>query len=207
MGGTTTGRGSLSTSQSIFVSLAGPFAGLALGVATLGVQAAGLFPNTETVDFTVRNMLWINIGWSFLNLLPILPLDGGHVVESLFVHRWAKRGQQAVYVLSIVTAVAIGIFAYSLGSIYGALLAGFFAFQSIVGLRKSNEPGIKEEVQMGLDALQRHDHASAILHFEKARQANLTPEGKDLVNRSLASAYQSTGHHDRAKTLLAELHD
>lgn len=207
MGGTTFGRGDLRTGQSVFVSLAGPIAGLTLGLITLAARQAGLFPDTPLVNAGVGAMLWVNIGWSFLNLLPILPLDGGHVVESLVVHRWQKRGQQAAYVLSIVTAVAIGIFAWTQGFVFGAILAGFFGFQSVMALQKSNEPGVREQVEAGLDALGRQDHAGAILHLETARKANLTPEGRDLVNRSLASAYQSTGHHDRAHALLAELAD
>ncbi len=207
MGGTTFGRGDMSTGQSVFVSLAGPIAGLTLGLITLAARQAGLFPDTPLVNAGVGAMLWVNIGWSFLNLLPILPLDGGHVVESLVVHRWAKRGQQAAYVLSIVTAAAIGIFAWTQGFTFGAILAGFFGFQSVMALQKSNEPSTKEQVEAGLDALRRNDPASAILHLETARQANLTAEGRDLVNRSLASAYQSTGHHDRAHALLAELNN
>jgi membrane-associated protease RseP (regulator of RpoE activity) len=28
-------------------------------------------------------MVWINIAWSFVNLLPMLPLDGGNIAVSL----------------------------------------------------------------------------------------------------------------------------
>ena len=205
MGGTTSGSGRLSTGQSVFVSLAGPFAGLALGFLVLGLNLAGVIPDTDTIAYTVGALLWVNLGWSVLNLLPILPLDGGHVVESLVVHRWKQAGQKAVYVLSILTAVGIGVFAWTQNFRFGAILAGYFAFQSFTALRKANEPSVKERVEMGLAALQQNDPASAILHLETAREANLTPEGRDLVNRSLASAYQSTGHHDRARQLLDEL--
>ena len=34
----------------------------------------------STAEFAVIVALWVNIGWSAVNLLPVLPLDGGHIL-------------------------------------------------------------------------------------------------------------------------------
>jgi Zn-dependent protease len=83
MGGMTMPEGSpkLTRTRQIVVSLAGPLAGIALGLLVIG---AGYFVPIRTpfVDAVLRMSLWVNIYWSFVNLLPVLPFDGGHVLEA-----------------------------------------------------------------------------------------------------------------------------
>ena len=38
----------------------------------------------------VHDVMWVNVGWSIVNLLPILPLDGGNIAASLFGRRTAR---------------------------------------------------------------------------------------------------------------------
>ncbi|MDW8364068.1 MAG: hypothetical protein RMK74_16895 [Myxococcales bacterium] len=123
--------------KNILVSLAGPVAGLLLGVVTL-VAALIWPPSTETfADELVRFLLFANFGWSVLNLLPLTPLDGGHVVQALvelavgrdrafvWVHRWSIVGGIGLAILALATSLPgafIGLWA-ALGS-WQALAAG-----------------------------------------------------------------------------------
>ena len=69
--------------KNIVVSLAGPGAGLLLG-AVVFVVAGSAEPAPESLaSVLVSQALWINVGWGIANLVPMLPLDGGHVTESL----------------------------------------------------------------------------------------------------------------------------
>jgi len=72
--------------RSLLISLAGPFAGFGLAALTLGIMFAlghSEAMNNEYVRDAFSNLLWINIFWGVFNLLPVLPLDGGHVTESV----------------------------------------------------------------------------------------------------------------------------
>lgn len=77
--------------QSIGISLAGPFAGFLLGVlvlsgaAALGIDRPSPFVGADAplIDVIVGASIWVNLYWGAVNLLPILPLDGGNVVRSL----------------------------------------------------------------------------------------------------------------------------
>ncbi len=75
------GNGTLDRVRSIAVSLAGPVTGLAFGmVIHAGTVVAGADP---TSWFQQANW-FVNIWWSLLNLLPVMPLDGGHIAREVF---------------------------------------------------------------------------------------------------------------------------
>lgn len=62
--------------RQLLVSLAGPIAGLALGFAALGLSL--VLPTNPILSVLV----FVNIGWSLFNLLPVLPLDGGNALRA-----------------------------------------------------------------------------------------------------------------------------
>ena len=55
------------------------------GAAALGAGRPSPFVGVDAplVDVIVGASIWVNLYWGFVNLLPILPLDGGNVVRSL----------------------------------------------------------------------------------------------------------------------------
>ena len=89
---------------SIGVSLAGPIAGLAFGLFT-----AALLPDPASrFAHVLAYQLWfVNIWWSLFNLLPILPLDGGHVALELFEVA-ARRPGGAVAAMGAATVGVVG---------------------------------------------------------------------------------------------------
>jgi Zn-dependent protease len=137
MGGTTSWSSAapLSTAKRIAISLAGPFAGF--GVAAIVYFAVGRdrFPPTPLGHFLYGNLLFVNFGWGALNLLPMLPLDGGNVMAQSLNALMHGRGERPARVVSIVVA-SLAI-AASLASrfIWGALLAGSFIALNVRGLK------------------------------------------------------------------------
>ena len=97
--------------QNIAVSLSGPGAGLLLGGV---VYATQLMVNPEPGSLAadaVGQALWVNVGWGVANLIPILPLDGGRVAESLGGWIAEERGRRVAHGVSLVLAVAVGALA------------------------------------------------------------------------------------------------
>lgn len=96
--------GRLSPFRSIIVSLAGPAAGMMLGIT---IESA-LIPIAGRDIVWFRTLSWlVNIWWSLLNLLPFLPLDGGHVVREL-VEVTSRRRGWAVPALLVFLVVLFG---------------------------------------------------------------------------------------------------
>ena len=88
----------------VAVSLAGPFTGLfLLGIPAVLIERAWLAP-TEVWDATLTYLIWVNVAWSFVNLLPVLPLDGGNVTKELLDAATDEHGEVPARVVSIVVA-------------------------------------------------------------------------------------------------------
>src|SRR5262249_47608723 len=108
MGGTTswsTPR-ALSTAKRVTISLAGPFAGFLFGALVWLVVRAlgpGVLPRFQN-DFVRDTLLNVNFGWGLLNLLPMLPLDGGNVMTHLLNALTHGRGERPARIVSIVMA-------------------------------------------------------------------------------------------------------
>jgi Zn-dependent protease len=98
--------------KDILVSLAGPGAGLALGAIVFGVsRVVSIEPGSLAAEL-VRQALWINIAWGLVNLVPILPLDGGHVLESAASWMAGPRGRRIAAGISL--TLAVGVIAWAL---------------------------------------------------------------------------------------------
>ena len=68
----------LSHFEEFAVSLAGPATGLIVGIAAWMLQLQlPLSETTRNLHIILIELRWVNIVWSILNLLPMLPLDGG----------------------------------------------------------------------------------------------------------------------------------
>lgn len=113
--------------QGIFVTLAGPLAGLALGVVALPLA---LFL-TGLPGSLADRMATFNLFWSLFNLLPMYPLDGGSVlgyVLALFMpahvgFRWAAR-------VGLVVAVGVALAALAMGQTFILIICALSVFQS-----------------------------------------------------------------------------
>jgi hypothetical protein len=85
-------------------------------------------------------VVWVNIGWAVLNLLPILPLDGGHVASNLFSIVTGRSGERFARILSVVACVVLGVVAVSLGYTFGILYVVVLAAMNISALKRAT-PG------------------------------------------------------------------
>ena len=68
--------------QNVAISAAGPAAGIAAGIASLAIRHL-MQPQPGSVGaYLFFSLIWINLGWAILNLLPVLPLDGGNIATA-----------------------------------------------------------------------------------------------------------------------------
>ncbi len=117
----------LSPKKDILISLAGPLAGFLFGGIVL--LAGSLIPGIQEPRFNYilyTDLLWVNFGWGIFNLLPIFPLDGGHVVRSL--EQWLLKTSGIItFVVSLLASVGLVILALWASQIWIAILMIWFA--------------------------------------------------------------------------------
>jgi len=119
-----------------FLAFSGPLAGFILAFFMLwlrqfvpiGDENAGL----ATVLF--HYFLWwtavISIFWGILNLLPIYPMDGGHIAREVCIFLFPRRGIEISLVLSMTVAVLCVVLAFQFGHFIIALFFVYFAYQN-----------------------------------------------------------------------------
>ena len=122
-------RRSLSRLEQIGVSLAGPFAGFALGTAAFLLAHILDVSTTRSGDNVILfDLLWVNFGWGLFNLVPVLPLDGGMVMQNLLPGDEMVRARRAALfsIAILVVAAVISIrMNFFFGLIYAGLLGAF----------------------------------------------------------------------------------
>src|SRR5688572_24503245 len=117
-----------STRQHILISLAGPAAGFLLGaLAWIWSSVNPLHWSDSLAAHVQRDLIWANLGWGAVNLLPILPLDGGQVMQRLLVASSPERGPQLARRASLAVAVVVAIVALTQGWVWALFLFGWLA--------------------------------------------------------------------------------
>jgi Zn-dependent protease len=145
----------ISANQQILISLAGPFAGflfatllvivsIPLGAVIVPNFIFGfipfpyiLFPSGwEILSSFFMSLLWVNIFWGLINLVPVYPLDGGSVTRYILVQTDPLNGLRTSLWVSVIAGAAVAIAGLLfLQSIYMAILFGLLAFQSFQALQ------------------------------------------------------------------------
>lgn len=108
--------------ENILISLAGPGAGFVLA-AIVFVPYFFLGPRMPPVALEIVSlMLYVNLFWGVLNLMPMLPWDGGHVMKGLLDVFTKGRGAKPAGIITMVVAVGLGALAISEQWWWGAML-------------------------------------------------------------------------------------
>ena len=184
--------------ESIGVSLAGPFAGFGLGLVVVGVAfVAGfaidldIYATDDVARRTIGLAILINLGWGLLNLLPMLPLDGGHVVEQLLPGDVLTRHRRAAMISVVVALAASALVWFRFQQPFIALFVLYFGVQSVMTLSRTKAGSGDDVRSRGSDAL------------ERLRSGEL---GAVCEIETLATETSDTGLQRQLKTLAVEVH-
>lgn len=159
MGGVTVGEAQ-PPNRSLVVSLAGPGAGFLLGFAAVAAERA-VDPSSTLVDAAFRDLIWVSFVWGLVNMLPILPLDGGNVAKNLLDRVTDGQGERPARVLSIAAAVVLAVASVAVGQVFVPFLAAFFVMQNYQVLRALRDGPQAERLQSARAALLRGDYPLA----------------------------------------------
>jgi Zn-dependent protease len=117
--------------EQIIISAAGPIIQLLLAALVVGlvyasggsaVSSGGVIPlpmpmlggemaKNENLHLLAWFLIQINIMWALLNLIPVLPLDGGQIALQILTQRNPWSGMQHALWLSVISGGAMAVFA------------------------------------------------------------------------------------------------
>lgn len=151
------------TLERIAIVFCGPAAGLVLGglaalvgyavyqvnpvdtvLAVVGLKDALAlkiaFVDHPMAEFIYLQMIWVNLCWSLVNLLPLWPLDGGQLTELSLEAARVRGARRYAHIVSIITASIVAGIALLAKDYYIAAMMGVLAFvnyQSLSALHAS----------------------------------------------------------------------
>ena len=115
-----------------FLSFSGPLAGFIL--AFLMIALMHITPAPESLPsilfrFFLSWTATISIFWGILNLLPIYPMDGGHMSREMFLFFSPRQGVRFSLIVSMMIAVLLAVLTFRYQPVI-ALFFAFFAYQN-----------------------------------------------------------------------------
>lgn len=125
-----------------FVLIMGPGAGFLLGGAAiawgcarshaspLDVWRGDFWPGSDDGRRIILFLTWINLCWGVLNLLPVMPLDGGQIASVFLTMHSRRHGQRRAYILSLVVSGLATLYFVQERSLFGAVMFGMLALTS-----------------------------------------------------------------------------
>jgi Zn-dependent protease len=201
-GGLTSGEGHLTPWRSIAVSLAGPLAPLVLiGLPALWADANGLVPDGDA-RVLFSQVVFINIAWSVLNLIPVLPLDGGNVTASAFDLVLPGRGRKIAAGISLAVLAGLALLSLAIGYVFGLFLAVWFGFTNLQELRAGRDDGANAELLEAQRALLGRRGPVAEAHARRALAARPRGEAARWATEVLAWSRLWQGDQVGASTLV-----
>jgi len=219
-GGLTSHQRAETRQEDALIVASGPAAGLLLGVVTLIVMftLAAVAPELlegKAVSEGIQALLWVNLGWSVINLLPLWPLDGGQLFR-LGAQRVLPSARTADRVTHITALALIGLVlvwmytnqSRSAWTTIMLLLLGWENYSALNGqkssgaVHKSYSQGssMLREARAALDAGNARE-AARLCHVTRA-DAAMNAEQLGELWTLLGVATAELGKHEEALTYL-----
>jgi stage IV sporulation protein FB len=121
--------------QRFLITLNGPLLEAVLIVLAYSVLKSGVFSHHPYIQYFLDVTVRLNILWCLLNLIPIAPLDGGHLVRYMLERKFGPKGYRASLLLGLACAAVAVPYLYLHGFFFFATLLLIFGLQNFQTLR------------------------------------------------------------------------
>lgn len=193
LGGVTKREGpKLAKWKEFLIVLNGPLAGF------LTFAIAYFFLNHMTAKkailfYALEVAVEVNLFWTLLNLLPVLPLDGGQLVRIILESVFGLRGLKFAFFISIILAGLLGLYFFLIQQIFMGAIFFLLAFESYRAwddvktmTPQDEDEQLQNTMKEGLEELKRGQSEEALAKFSYIRQQ--APKGMLYVNATQYAA-------------------
>lgn len=211
-GGVTIPKGpALSLWKEFLVVLCGPFLGFLLFLAASFILASGFVTAPLPLQI-LKGFQIINAFWTVINLLPVMPLDGGQLLRIIIEGIFGVKGRRFALFASMIFSVSLALLMLLYGEYFVGAVFFLFAYQNFELFRYTHglsefdgNTKLKEEIAIGEHQFLSGNIQDAKLHFEK-----ILEEAKEgIIHRAateyLAQIYEKEGKNEKAYQMLMGL--
>lgn len=135
----------------------------------------------------------VNLFWTLLNLLPVLPLDGGQLVRIILESVFGLRGLKVAFFMSIILAGLLGLYFFLIQQIFMGAIFFLLAFESYRAWEdiktitpQDEDEHLQDTMKEGIEELKRGLAQEALAKFSYIRQQ--APKGMLYVNATQYAA-------------------
>ena len=180
--------------KDVLLTLAGPVLGLLFGLAWVLVEQTTP-PPPGYLHTVLANLIWVNVGWSLINLAPVAPMDGGKIATVVLMRLFGRRGFLVAHLISLGTCVVLfaWLFAVSRQESYLVILVVIFGLRALGGVTAYFRGEIPDP------------NSAALIPFGNAQnlyRQNQLPAAKQLAEQALAAATSDPKVRSRIHHLL-----
>jgi Zn-dependent protease len=209
MGGVTIyDAGGLKFYQQFLITFFGPLFGFLLFLICYVIVYAGIVTTPSGV-YLFQLFYQVNFFWTIINLLPVIPLDGGQLLRIVLEAIFGVRGFRISIIVGIIISFVISLVFFALQMYFLGVIFFLFTFQSFDVLKKSKyiassdrSTRFAELLKEGEIALQEGRKEEAKKIFEKVREKTKKGILYGLSTNYLAMMDYEAGEKHKAYELL-----
>jgi len=117
--------------KEFLIVAAGPLFGFGLcGIAFALFVLIENRQDAALLQSTLLIMVWVNLFWTIINLLPVHPLDGGKLLGIALEGFLGFKGLKAAHLISFIFCVSVTIVFFAIGWFFPAILFTFLTFEN-----------------------------------------------------------------------------
>ncbi|QVL58279.1 MAG: site-2 protease family protein [Simkaniaceae bacterium] len=194
--------------REFLVVLNGPVFGFLLFLLCLFILSTGFFENPYML-YTLKIFTWVNLFWTIVNLLPVMPLDGGQLLRVVLESIFGAKGLKYAIFSSMLLSCGFSITFFFIGYFLVGAIFFLFAFQNFDAWRKSRvitesdrSDEIAKEMKEVEDLLNNNQKEAAIPKLEEIRTKAKQGMIYNLTTQYLAALKAEKGEHKAVYDLL-----
>ncbi len=199
--------------EEFIVVLNGPLAGFLLFLLARFVLHTFTIQNAA-IDHMLKFTALVNFFWTIVNLIPVLPLDGGHLLSILLEAIFGFRGVKIAIVAGLVISVAVSVFFLAIGRFFiGALflILTFESFRSLRYYKLLSEPDrdtTLQDLMKAADAdFQEEKYEEALKKLEEVRTRAKEGILYTMAIQEIAEIYRHQHRYEEAYELLLPIEE
>lgn len=200
-------KGELSLGKQFLVVVAGPVFGFALFLAAFLLNAAGVLSGYGA-QFLIL-LQFVNLFWTLLNLIPVLPLDGGQILRIAFDVFFRPKGRYYALIVGVCIAGAAALFFFFHQMILLGAFFFLFAYQNGSDalkerhfLPKDSENACQSQFSKAEEALKRGNKEEALAIFEDILRMSPQKGVESLSSQYIAFLEYEKGNKEKVLDIL-----